>query len=964
MDIQESNNIFVETPLNFKFPTSHSALRLIQINIRGMNNFEKFDSLRMFIKGLNCDIDVIVIGETWVKQERSKFYCIPGYKSIFSCRNNASGGLGIFVKETMRFNTLTNTTERGFHHIAIKLHTGYTPITLHSMYRPPDFDFNFFANYLENIVATNTPDSTMLLVGDMNIAINSQNRETQKYSDLLSSYNMMVTNSNVTRPSSNNILDHVVCNTELMNRVTNFTIDCAFSDHSFILTDLNIRIGRSKRRLTKTRTNFQAVDADFRSFLENFDFSLLAPSERLASITGKYRDTVQRYSTTYSVDVMLKKDVCPWMNLDIWKLSKMRDNLLKRKKRFPTDQHTIELLQHVNRKLIISKRNAKRSYYQRMFSTTNHRALWRNINELISEKKQDLTTPSLVVNQTELTEPSEVANIFNEYFSSVGRNLANRLTSNGDVNCFNTMRMSEYSMFMFPASSDEVQGIITSLDVNKATGCDGFPISALKKYSHQLSPLLSDCFNICLSTGVYPDCLKQALVYPVFKSDDPKIPTNYRPISVLPSLNKVFEKMIVNRLNNFFASSGYLYQHQFGFRTGSSSETAVVELVDEISSSLDQRHLAGTVFLDLSKAFDSIDHNMLLNKLDYCGVRGLANQLIRSYLSNRYQQVVINETRSNARPIEYGVPQGSNLGPLLFLVFVNDLPNLNLYGKPRLFADDTVLSYSSVSVERIVHLMKVDLERINRYLENNLLALNLKKTKMMIFRHSNANMFTVPQLCVDGQVIDEVSTYKYLGIFLDNKLRWDVHIRQIISQNAALCGILRKLAYSVPQHVLMKIYHAFIHSRYQYGITVWGSCCKTFLKELQVQQNRCLKGIFKLPHLTPSLDLYNLPYNKVLPILGLFFLRAATMMHKIQNRMELHHNFQFSAAIHHHHTRNANLLTRRRFNTEVGRRRFSNYGPQIYNRLPNPIKQVLFIVRFKFEVKRFIRENLVDYMLR
>lgn len=236
----------------------------------------------------------------------------------------------------------------------------------------------------------------------------------------------------------------------------------------------------------------------------------------------------------------------------------------------------------------------------------------------------------------------------------------------------------------------------------------------------------------------------------------------------------MLERILVDRLSRFFQAHQILYKSQFGFRTGSSTLTAAHELVDDIYEAFDNRSIVGVLFLDLKKAFDTINHEVLLRKLDYYGVRGTCNALIRSYLSNRSQYVLVNSTKSSLSPTTVGVPQGSNLGPLLFLIYIIDLPNLRLHGKPRLFADDTSLSYRVLTTSEAIHHMEQDMKMLKAFFDENLLSLNLNKTKYMIF-HSRW-MKTSPHvdLIVNSTKIDKVECFKYLGLTFDSNLNWNV----------------------------------------------------------------------------------------------------------------------------------------------------------------------------------------------
>lgn len=234
----------------------------------------------------------------------------------------------------------------------------------------------------------------------------------------------------------------------------------------------------------------------------------------------------------------------------------------------------------------------------------------------------------------------------------------------------------------------------------------------------------------------------------------------------------------------------------------------------------------------------------------------------------------------------------------------------------------------------------------------------------MLFGAKDEQALPYPILTINGEIIEKVSSFKYLGVHIDEKLRWDVHIRELVTNCSSLCGVLWKLSRFVPKQVLLKIYFAFVHSRYQYGIATWGASYNTFLKELQIQQNRCLKAVFSLPFLYPTSELYNTMEHNILPIGGLFTYRICMTMFKILNNFNLHHNWSFNAAVHQHLTRNAHLLQRSSFRTEIGRRRFSNIGPHLFNQLPEDIKNTQTISSFKRNLIRYIKNNIYRFIVR
>ena len=286
-----------------------------------------------------------------------------------------------------------------------------------------------------------------------------------------------------------------------------------------------------------------------------------------------------------------------------------------------------------------------------------------------------------------------MADKFNEYFTEIGPKLAK------SINTANKAPFNSYLTTPCPASfnfgytkPDDIEKIIRNLRPKSSTGCDNISTKLLKEIENVVSRPLSIIINQSLCTGIFPDKLKIAKVIPLYKKDDNKLFGNYRPISLLSSISKIFERVAFNQLYDYFSSNGLLYESQYGFRKLHSTELAALEFTDKISQEMDAKKIPFSIFLDLSKAFDTLDHNVLLSKLNYYGIKDTALDWFKSYLTNRTQYVDCNGISSSIREIETGVPQGSILGPLLFIIYMNDIhtvsDNLNFI----LYADDTTLS--------------------------------------------------------------------------------------------------------------------------------------------------------------------------------------------------------------------------------------------------------------------------------
>ena len=315
-----------------------------------------------------------------------------------------------------------------------------------------------------------------------------------------------------------------------------------------------------------------------------------------------------------------------------------------------------------------------------------------------------------------ISDTIKIANEFNEYFSTIGSQLEGRIYHFGQDFSKYLTNSNEYSFFITPTDKYEVIKIINSVDSNKATGPHSIPTPILQLIKLNIAEPLSEIVNLSFENGIYFDRLNISKTIPTFKEKGSNLEcSNYRPISLLSNLNKIIEKLMYSRLYNFLTIHNCIYDLQFGFRKNHSVNHALTSLTEDIRSALDDNCFASGVFIDLQKAFDTADHGILLSKLNHYGIRGKANDWFKSYLTNRKQFVAINGFNSNELLIKIGVPQGSVLGPLLFLVYINDLHLAIKYSTTRLFADDTSLLIKNKSLKHLKKHLNIDLRNLTRW---------------------------------------------------------------------------------------------------------------------------------------------------------------------------------------------------------------------------------------------------------
>ena len=607
-----------------------------------------------------------------------------------------------------------------------------------------------------------------------------------------------------------------------------------------------------------------------------------------------------------------------------------------------------------------TKKKSKINYYSQSLkkSLGNAKETWNIIKEVTGKAKLNTTTKLpqkiKVENDIEISEKSKIAEEFNNFFVNVGKNLGEKIEQSR-VNFVSYITENCNVMPENELSHEELFKAFRSLKSNKAEGIDEISVNVVKLVFDLIEDPLHYIFNLCLKQGICPDSLKVAKVIPLYKSGDKSRVSNYRPISVLPCFSKILERIMYTRLYDHLLKHNILYNKQFGFQKGHSTEHAVINITNEILNEFDKNRFTIGIFIDLSKAFDTVNHEILLKKLDMHGIRNNNLLWFRNYLSRRQQAVSFSSINSSLKKIICGVPQGSILGPLLFLIYVNDLYVSSKILNFTLFADDTNIFFSGENLKSMFSSINEELIHVSNWFRANKLSLNVSKTQYILFMKPSQTEnipLKLPKLCINETDIKRVNSTTFLGVVIDEHLSWKKQINLISNKVSKNLGIMYKTKHLLNRNCLKNLYFAFIHSYLNYCNMAWASTYKSHLKRLLNVQKKAVRIIM-------NKDTYadTRPLMKDLNILNIYqmnLFQILLFMFKSKNETNPRVFKSKFAVINHRYptrysTNNLKIPTTRLRKTDFS---ITCRGPSLWNKIPTTeIKNITSMQTFQTKLK-------------
>lgn len=946
-----------------------NELALIHLNIRSMcKNFENFSVFTKRISGFTA----IGVSETWFPSEfDTSLYLIPGYNLVSNNRRDKrGGGVALYIPSVMDYQIcheltiMNDVLETIFVDVFIP---GKRNVVLGVVYRPPQSNLNLFIDEVHNILSNPLLNNkTIFLMGDYNLNLLTcdGNSCIDDFLNLLVSFSLMPLITKPTRVSENSstLIDNIFTNLQ------------PFPDAGIIISDLSDHFPiYAKMPLSKpsfiTRQNKHARRsnpeniAKLKEALIATDWSDVLLDQ---NVDSSFENFFRKFILLYDENIPIcKRDSgnhrkiprMPWITRSLLKSINKKNKLYYKYKTTKSEQSRLNYTRYRNT-LTTTLRVSKKNYYSTQFQATLNdiKGTWKVIKNIFKSNSKTSSIRSLQIDGELVDDTKSIVEKFNNYFCSIGPNL-----SEGIPNCDKSFHdflkePNQQSLFLMPTNEVEVLSIIHFLKIGKSPGCDTISNSLVKNLAVEIVQPLVHIFNLSLTNGIVPREMKVAKVVPIFKKGDPKLLTNYRPISLLTTFSKILEKLIYVRTVKFLNSSKIFSNFQFGFREKHTTTHAILHFINKVSYAMDNHMHTLGIFLDYSKAFDTVDHKILLCKLSHYGVRGAALDWFRSYLADRQQFVSINGFDSELQNVSCGVPQGSLLGPLLFILYINDFQYSSDVLSFILFADDSSIFFSHKDAQVLVQTVNSELRNITSWIHANKLSLNLTKTNYMIY--SNSLKMLPGDIMFNGVLIDRVTSTKFLGLYIDEQLKWKTHVNNLCKILSRNTGVIRRLKSTLPKSILLILYSTLILPYINYGVLAWGKSLITQLDKIFLAQKRVIRTICNADFRAHTNPLFY--HHRILKVEDIYYMQLGSLMYDLNSGvlpLALAKIFKRNNQIHNYATRGASAFHLPHARTKFTLNTLVCTGPRFWNTLDSSISHSVSISVFKRKLKLYLLNN-------
>ena len=957
------------------WPTKH-GLRIGFLNINSLPN--KLDEISYILHNSGTPFHIFCCAESHLNKNISdEQISISGYHIIRldPCLKRQTG-LIVYISNTITSKRLIHLEKHDVESIWIEISLKKTkPLVLAFIYRHPDELVNWYDKFNDMMEAAPLTEREVILFGDFNINLL---KDHLNWADTYQNLGLTQIIDTPTRLAARTLIDHIYVN-NTQNIIETCVPHCGCSDH------LPLCLTWLKKGTKVPKAGHKVII--YRSFTKfNKDMFLADLAQSPLSLVYQYTDPDKAFELWHNIFInvynkhapILTKRVkdspkLPWHNNEVKEESHKRDTMLKeidKLKRNLKIKHKNGLLdksKQIEEEILISQkwedykkqrnkvtsvlRRSKKVYFQKLISNStkkDSKSIWKAINKLTNKSCNKATSYENLS-----------ADILNEHFSKFAESIIKADKTNlndlDKLRCFCEGKNIKSRATIPLLSVNEVYSLLSQLKQTNTRGLDDIDSKILKLSAPIISETLTYLYNLCIDKNYFPSLLKQAKIIPIHKSGDKNDPSNYRPISILSVLSKPLEKHMIKHMLSHINKYELIHPNQSGFRKHHSCHTALTNLVDQWLMNINRDELTGVLFIDFAKAFDVLNHKLLLRKLKLYQFSDTLLALIQSFLTNRTHTVSLNNKQSKFQNQNFGVPQGSVVGPLLFSLYINDLP-LYITSSCELFADDTSIHSNHSDHVHLSKMLQENINRLDNWSELNHMSLNEKKTKYMIIttRQKRQNLKRVtPSIILKDKEIEEVQVHKVLGITLDNNLTWSCHIRSLCKTVSQKVFQLSKIKHFLDIESRKHFYYAHIQSCIDYASTLFDTCSKSTLKPLARLHKRAIKTI-----LLKSSSLVSSDYNSlgILPLTNQLRLNKAVFMYRIMNGLAPH---TLSARFQINQSRYTNSILIKKPRIDLTKTSLIYSGGTLWNTISESIKTRHSISSFRTAYKSMLFNEMI-----
>lgn len=919
------------------------------MNIQGaVNNFNEIETIIY-----NNNFEFVGLSETHlISEDSDKIIQINNYDIIRADSiSHFTGGVLFYIKKNWKYE-VKNKIAIGMNlwYVIIKLYKTKFKIYLVVLYKSPNRSYtlnNFIENFNTLIEFLNDVNDDVVLMGDFNINLLEDSLDKRKINQIINDAGLKQIIREPTRitPNSRTLIDYILTN-NTKKISAEISSSCKVSDHESICIKINQKHNSTDR--TKVIKWFKYNKQNFRNSILHSPLltTFYVPLNEKASNFNKNlkyivnsftvpRKITENGNQWFSNELRLMKiskenqyRAAAWINsTGEWEKYRQVRNLYKNQINKTKNQFLINQIQHAR----------------------DQKSMWNIIKYKVLKSNNTNEIKEIIFNNVQVEDELQIANKFNEYFI---KSIIEIRESIPDINHPNSNITYNEQHFKFEnISMSELKAILKSM--NKKRDINLISANLLLDNLDLIGNNLLEIINESLSNGTYPESWKESIVIPIPKVNNTKLCNEFRPINMIPTEAKVLEKIVNNQLKKFLEINGLITESQSGFREKHNCETLLNLTLNNWKITSYNKKIIIAVFLDFQRAFETVDREELLKKMQKYGIRDIEYRWFSSYLQNRTQRTKINSTISSAQNVTIGVPQGSVLGVLLFLLYINDIEKAVDFATIALFADDALVYVTGDSIDECSSKINSDLEKLNNWCKINKVKLNKTKTKAMII-----NGRLNGDIIIDNYKLEVVNELKYLGFIIDNKLKFKNHEDYMCKKIGKKLNYFYRIRNKLSTSAAINVYNTMVKPHFEYCSTLMAFSNNDTLERLQKLQNRGMRIILKCGRYTQINRM--LASLKWLNIKQRFKLNVLVFVFKMKNKLlpnYLSSSLIYVQDVQHYHLRNIFNFRLNFFRSEAPKKTVLYKGLEMYNELPNEIKTISSISKFKKKIIEFLKTS-------